>query len=247
MYNRIMSESKLIKVGIENNFEGRSLAWVLDHPGCFAYGSNETEALVRVPQALVNYKNWLDGYTGESWLKDLGDFDIRLVEVFEDHFLDDQFQPAKTGKGVGAWFHQDWQPLRSEEIEKGLSILAWGHQDLFELTANLNADFMDKTWPEERWSIRGILLHVAGSELFYLNRLSLTSIKSQDLPRDGWQSLQISLNIFQESMRQMVGVEDVRGKDGEFWSPRKVLRRGCWHVLDHCQHIHRLITSQLQS
>lgn len=30
----------LFHIGLENNVEGRSLAWVLDHPGCFAYGEN---------------------------------------------------------------------------------------------------------------------------------------------------------------------------------------------------------------
>ena len=28
------------RVGLENNFEGRSLAWGLEHPGCFAYVTN---------------------------------------------------------------------------------------------------------------------------------------------------------------------------------------------------------------
>ena len=32
-----------IRVGLENNIEGRSLAWVLDHPGCFAYGKDGPE------------------------------------------------------------------------------------------------------------------------------------------------------------------------------------------------------------
>lgn len=238
-----MSEEKLIKVAVENNFEGRSLAWVLDHPGCFAYGSNETEALIRVPQALVAYKSWLDGYTENSWLKNLADFDIRLVEVFEDHFLDEQYQPAKEGQGVGAWFHHDWLPLKSEEIERALLVLNWAHQDLYELTVNLDSPMLDQTRPQEHWSIRGILLHVAGSELYYLNRLALTSVKREDLPQDGWESLRISLDIFHETLPQLAGLNDVRGLEGEFWSPRKVLRRACWHALDHCQHIHRLITS----
>lgn len=39
-----------IRVGLENGIEGRSLAWVFDNPGCFAYGKNGTEAILRVPQ-----------------------------------------------------------------------------------------------------------------------------------------------------------------------------------------------------
>ena len=28
----------IFQVGIENNNEGRSIAWALEHPGCYAYG-----------------------------------------------------------------------------------------------------------------------------------------------------------------------------------------------------------------
>jgi hypothetical protein len=52
-----MDQGKLIKVGIENNNENRSIAWALDFPGCFAYGSSETEALIRIPQALIAFKS----------------------------------------------------------------------------------------------------------------------------------------------------------------------------------------------
>jgi hypothetical protein len=29
--------------------------------------------------------------------------------------------------------------------------------------------------------------------------------------------------------------------DGEFWSPRKALRRALWHERDHIDHINKLI------
>jgi hypothetical protein len=239
-----MDTSKLIKVGVENHYENRSLAWVLDYPGCFAYGSNETEALVRVPQALIAYKSWLEGFTEDSWLQDLADFDIRLVEVYECHSLNEQYEPAKQGMEVNAWFHHDWLPLDQDEIRKGLSVLSWAHQDLYELTAGLSVEQLDRNYEGERWSIRGILLHVADAELYYLNRLSLTNFVYKDLLVHGvWESLQFTLNQNQNILPKLAGKDDVRGRKGEFWSPRKILRRACWHALDHSQHIHRLITS----
>jgi hypothetical protein len=33
----------------------------------------------------------------------------------------------------------------------------------------------------------------------------------------------------------------VVGVDGEFWSPRKVLRRALWHARDHTEHIRKLL------
>jgi hypothetical protein len=31
------------------------------------------------------------------------------------------------------------------------------------------------------------------------------------------------------------------GTDGEFWSPRKLLRRAVWHERDHTEHIRKLL------
>ena len=238
-----MQDNKLIKVGIENNNEGRSLAWALDYPGCFAYGSSETEALVRVPQALVAYKSWLDGYTEDSWLQDLADFDIRLVEVYECHFLNDQFEPTAAGKAIHAWFHHDWLPLQEQEIQRGLSVLGWAHQDLYELTAALSDEQLDRTYTNELWSIREILAHVAHAELNYLDHLRQMPLDRTGLPDNVWERLHFTLDQNRSSLPALVGKEDVHGNKGEFWSPRKVLRRACWHALDHCQHIHKLITS----
>ena len=39
----------------------------------------------------------------------------------------------------------------------------------------------------------------------------------------------------------MDGVKQVIGVDGEFWSPRKVLRRALWHERDHMEHIKKLL------
>jgi hypothetical protein len=38
-----------------------------------------------------------------------------------------------------------------------------------------------------------------------------------------------------------VELRQVAGIDGEFWSPRKLLRRAVWHERDHTEHIGKLI------
>jgi len=70
-----------IRIGLENGIEGRSLAWVLDFPGCFAYGKDGTEAILRTPQALITFREWVGEHTKDSWLEDLEDFDIALTEI----------------------------------------------------------------------------------------------------------------------------------------------------------------------
>ncbi len=45
-----------IRIGLGKNLEGRDLAWALDYPGCFAYGTDEAETLIRLPSELLKYE-----------------------------------------------------------------------------------------------------------------------------------------------------------------------------------------------
>lgn len=238
-----MDDGQLIKVGIANHFDGRSLAFALDYPGCFAFGSEETEALIRIPQAVVAFKNWLDGNTPASWLRNLQDFDIRLLETFDIYTIDGLYEPAQEGKRVGEFFHHDWLSLTGVEIDRGLQVLRWAHQDLYELTANLTDAQIDRKYPDESLSIRGILFHVADTEWRFLDRLSSAPYSKESLPDDPRQRLEVTLWQNEAVLPAFTDKEHVFGHAGELWSPRKVLRRECYHALDHCQHIHRLITS----
>ena len=51
----------IIKIGLENNPRGRSQAWALDYPGCFAYGKDGSEALLNVPAAVLAYRDPIPG------------------------------------------------------------------------------------------------------------------------------------------------------------------------------------------
>ena len=46
---------------------------------------------------------------------------------------------------------------------------------------------------------------------------------------------------FASALPKLNGVKQVVGVDGEFWSPRKMLRRALWHERDHTEHIRKLI------
>src|SRR5512138_3840756 len=118
-------------IGLENNYEGRSLAYALDYPGCFAYGADGGDAIVTLPQAFLKYRDWIGRHTQESWLSELGDFDIRLVETWQTYFVNDAFETTDgEGTEVNAWFRHDWKPLSTQEIERGLDLLAWSRADL---------------------------------------------------------------------------------------------------------------------
>ena len=69
----------IVRVGLENGIEGRSLAWALGFPGCFAYGKDARTCLVNVPSTLLKYERWIAQHTPTPWVT-LGNFDIRLVD-----------------------------------------------------------------------------------------------------------------------------------------------------------------------
>jgi len=229
----------IIRIGLENNFEGRSLAWALDFPGAFAYGEDGSTAMLGLPRALVQYENWANQHAGEVCLE-LGDFDLRLVETWQVYTIDRDFQDAAEGYEVNAFFRDDWRPLGEEEIQRGLDLLAWSRADLLSVTAELPAEKLDAAYPGERWGIRGILKHLAVAEWWYLDRLGLAQPRGE-LPRDAFERLDAVRSRLREVLPTLAGAKTVLGVDGEFWSPRKLLRRALWHEMDHIAHIIRLL------
>ena len=114
----------LFRVGIENNNDDRSIAWALDHPGCFAYGQNTEEAQKNFPVAARDYASWIARH-GESWLDDRVEFLVE--ETFDAYFIDGAFERVERGRDtymVESFFLHDWKPLKPYEIEQALNLLA---------------------------------------------------------------------------------------------------------------------------
>ncbi len=141
----------ILAIGLENGNEGRSLAYALDHPGCFAYGADGGDAIVTLPQAFLKYRDWIAQHTPDSWLAELGDFDIRLEDTWQTYMVDSQFQPTETGGTViHAWFRHDWKPLSDQEIERGLAMLKWSRADLLASVAELSQPNWTSRTPERK-------------------------------------------------------------------------------------------------
>lgn len=232
-----------ILVGLENNFENRSLAWALEHPGCFAYGTESSEAVMNMALAFLEYKRWIASHTAQSWLKDVHDVDVRLADVWEVYEIDENYDVKADGRySVNAWFRYDWKPLTRLEVRHGLDILSFSRADLLKLVENLPDTILDRPYPGERWSIRGVLGHLAKAEWWYLDRLGLAGISRRELPEDVFEQLAWVRRRLEEVLPTLEGAEQVVGKDGEFWSPRKLLRRAAWHERDHITHIQKLLS-----
>ncbi len=233
----------LIRVGIENNNDDRSIAWALEHPGLFAYGANAAEAEANMPRAVDEYAAWGREH-GMHWMDD-GPAEIIVEQVFDAYRLppDPELFPGRDkGILVESFFHADAEPLTGTDVGHAFKLLDWSRRDLLDSVKGLTDQQLNEQRPEERWSINGILLHVAHAEWWYQACISAPMPPQEsDLPAEPLGCLELvrahlsALLPTQEGVRYMIDVE------GETWSPRKMLRRAAWHERDHTQHIRKLI------
>ncbi len=231
-----------VSVGLELDNEGRVLAWALDFPGCFAYGADSTEAAIGLAREMTIYDRWIQRHSGSSPLES-SDFDFQIVDTWQVFTMNDQYELQEGAYAVNAWFRSDWKPLGRQEIEHGLELLRWSRKDLLQTVSLLSVEQLDRQYEGERWSIHGILKHVASAEWWYLDRLDLVEGREQ-MPKDVLERFTWVREKFNAALPQLSGKELVLGKEGEFWSPRKLLRRALWHELDHRQHILKLLILQ---
>jgi len=235
-----------IRIGIENNIENRSMAWALEYPGCFAYGNDAAEAIINFPQEFIRYQQWLSEHTPDSWLQSVSDFNVAFEEAFTVYTLDENYNEAKEGYDVNAWFRDDWKPLTRMDIRRGLLLLSYTRQDLLALVKDLTPAQLGQTFTGERWPISGILGHVGGAEWWYMDRLDLAPVTRTEVPKDPFERLTAVRGWLEACLPGLEGKELVMGKQGEFWSPRKLLRRAVWHEADHIHHISRLINENFR-
>jgi hypothetical protein len=230
----------LFEIGIENNLEGRSLAWVLGHPGCFAYGENEQAALVATPKAIADYAAWIESRDHSAGWVDSGQIELFQAESWEVYAIGEAFDLVEDGYEVNAWFRHDWKPLSVVEIERGIQLLSWSREDLLDSVQGLSQASLETKRFGERWSILGILNHVGGAEWWYLDRLGM-AFPRDEVPEDPFERLEAVRRRTLDVLPSLAGLQQVVGIEGEFWSPRKMLRRAVWHERDHTQHIHKII------
>jgi hypothetical protein len=232
----------IFRIGIENNNDDRTIAWALDHPGCFAYGGDSQEAQRNFRQAAQDYGAWIAAH-GESWLDDR--VEVIVEETFDAYFINPAFERTERGKEtymVESFFLHDWKPLAPHEIEHALKLLAWSRADLLSLVKELDEETLSRTYPKERWAINGILRHIGGAEWWYQERIGYPFPEhEEDVPTDPFERLEVVRNHFNSLLPKLVGVNRVVGLEGEIWSPRKALRRALWHERDHTEHIRKLL------
>lgn len=127
-----------------------------------------------------------------------------------------------------------------------MQILTWARMDMLTMVSKLSDEALDRQYPDEKMSIREILGHIGRAEWWLMDRLGRAHAEEL-LPSDPIERYQKERAEMMVTLTELVDLHQVVGKDGEFWSPRKVLRRLCWHERDHYQHIQRLLDPHKQS
>lgn len=233
------------RIGLERGIEGRAIAWALDYPGCFSHGADEEDALDNMELEVLKYADRVASRAPNPWLKpeDLEADMIELLteETWECYRINGDYEIVEEGFEVNAWFLNDWRPLTKIDIERGIQVLNWNREDLLKVVSDLGPQILESRYPNERWSIEGILKHIAGAEWWYLDRLDL-AFPHEKVPKDPFERLAAVREELLAVLPTLEGSERVIGKDGEFWSPRKLLRRAAYHEMDHIGHIQKLLS-----
>ena len=211
--------------------DGRWVVHVPDLPGCFSTHDEREKAIQAVPAAVEEYVAWcgihrlrITGLSAPMIVSEV----IRAWE-FED------------GYKVHAFFASDRPPLVEEEIPEYEVLIKATMVDLLSVVNDLHPEDEHKEFPDESRTIAGILSHVAGGELYYLDRLGL-AFSQHELPQDVRASLKKVQDHILQTLPALMKRSGAMTLGGETWSARKVLRRSLWHRRDHTFHIGKLRT-----
>jgi predicted RNase H-like HicB family nuclease/uncharacterized damage-inducible protein DinB len=209
--------------------EGRHIAHVPDLPGCFAVHKDRERALQSVPGAVEAYLAWC------------GSHGLQITGLSEPMIVAEVIRSweSEGGYEVNAFFASDRPPLMKDELPRFERLLSATRKNLLEIVEGLDEDDLQRTFSGERWSIGGVLNHVANAEWWYLDRMGLASSRSE-LPETPFERLEEVRQNLLASLSLLVNRTGVVTRAGEIWSSRKVLRRALWHERDHTEHVQKL-------
>ncbi len=220
-------------LGIERVEPDKFLAWVLNLTGCFARGTTREEAIAAAPRAIADFFNWRDGYTR------VADSQIDLIqaevtETFENYETID-------GYWVNSFFETDRRTLSAVDVDDLRWLISLSRADLMQAIQRAAPARLSAAIDGEKFgSITGILSHVAGAELWYLDKLGL-GFSRADLPDDPLRQLEKVRAHTIVMLPRLADNDTINEVRGELWSARKVARRIVWHERVHTWHIERLL------
>ncbi len=211
---------------------GETLAQVPELPGCYAKGASESEAVNRLYIAVPDYYRWLRMQDEETPTMS-GDVEIRVRERVP--------VTRNALHEIRAFFATDDEPLSDDDLDWGLALMSYAHQDFTRQLRNVDDAVMEWQPDPESWSIHQIIDHVAQQEAWLSRRLDdpptaplITELPGPPLERLSRIHERSMVRLSQSTPEQREMVRDI---NGERWSMRKIVRRSIVHEREHTEQV----------
>ena len=150
------------------------------------------------------------------------------------------FSQSECKYEINAFFQDDLRPLNDQEIDQALQVLSWQQDELLAGIEFADQETLNRVQFGQRWSILGIVRHLAFAELWYLQNFTLPA--SDFPPEENPLSLIAhSFTAVTNALPTLVGCSSTTEYTQERWSGRKLVRRVLWHRRDHIDHIRHLV------
>lgn len=225
----------ILRAGVEEIEPGHWVLSVFDLLGCFSSGRTEQEAVHRAPERIREYFAWLSSKDGNP-----APFEDS-VEVAVLERLVVQSSAEDPNRMVSGIFEEDRRPLRLWDVDMILRLLEWNRQDLLRLLASIPGAGIDTPLSDAKWNtVKDLLEHIYGAEQWLLHNLGC-DLPRTDMPHGAVERLEAIRRRTIQVIPDLAEKEEVREIEGEFWSPRKMVRKILWHERDHTQQLDELI------
>ncbi len=135
----------------------------------------------------------------------------------------------------------DLEPLGHDDVAAAVAAITATRTDLLRLVEQAGSDALERREPGgDGWTVGSVLLHIAGGELYFLNRLGLADRLPEEAKRDD--PLQVLDDTRRQVLNELNTVDEewltkVVETDGEAWTLRKVLRRLQEHETEHLDRV----------
>ena len=212
----------LIRAGLEYIAGGRVLAWGLDFPGCFAYGSADADVMMRFTRKLLEFEEWAALHSDELWFQ-LVNLDFRIVEAY-------RFPPEAKALPLDeslAFFEDDLRPLTANEAQNILQVFRWQREELLSGLEYLPPELLSRANPAANGTILDSLRQLARNERRYLSCFEARTPSVQEyLPP--FSALEANSEMVEKLLPALAGQSQPREVGGEVWTARKLARRLLW-------------------
>ncbi len=205
-------------VGVETQEDGRTLAHVLDLPGCFSRGVTPQEALDRLFRAIPAYWQWLRDHGAAAPPPEMVEpVTLGVVELVRGS------APPESPEG-SALFEMESAPATPAQVALCLDRLAFSRADLLALVDDLDPQAWTMIRPDRR-TLTERLAGLAAAERWTVERLG--TLPAPPPAPDLLARLQAGRAAVVARLSALNPDEcaTVYIVDNERWAVRKVLRR----------------------